>query len=143
MNLPSLTPLILLIGLAAGPDDRQRPTGYILERDSDVMREEPGPHDGTGTTTAFRFFEKADPEFGIAFRKRTLHPGSSIGYHLQAQDEVYYILDGTGEMSMNGKTFEVRKGDAILTRPGSSHGLRQVGEKVLTIMIVYRNESTK
>jgi mannose-6-phosphate isomerase-like protein (cupin superfamily) len=32
-------------------------------------------------------------------------------------------------MKMNGKTFTVQQGDALLTRPGSSHGLTQKGKE--------------
>ena len=132
---------LVVFGLAfmpAAASAQDTDKGYILEHESDVRHEEPGPHDGTGKTTAFRFFEKASPKFDLAFRKRTLHKGASIGYHLQNDDEVYYILSGTGEMAMNGKTFKVGPGDAILTRPGSSHGLKQAGDQDLTILIVYQ-----
>jgi len=79
-------------------------------------------------------------DFKFVFRKRILHPGSSIGYHKQERDEVYYIASGTGEMAMNGKTFTVKAGDAILTRPGSSHGLKTLGLESLTLFIAYENE---
>jgi mannose-6-phosphate isomerase-like protein (cupin superfamily) len=41
-------------------------------------------------------------------------------------------------MTIDGKAFEVGPGDAILTRPGSSHGLKQKGAEDLVIMINYR-----
>ena len=40
-------------------------------------------------------------------------------------------------MTIDGKTFDVGPGDAILTRPGSSHGLKQVGSEDLVILINY------
>lgn len=110
--------------------------GYILEREKDIAVEQPGPHKGGGLTTAYPFFSKA-PDFKIAFRKRVLRPGSAIGYHLQKEVEIYYILEGKGEMTMNGKTFPVTAGDAILTRPGSSHGIKPVADDSLTIIINY------
>lgn len=113
--------------------------GYVLQREKEIAREEPGPHDGGGQTTAYSFFNDV-PGYKLAFRKRVLHPGAAIGYHLQKEDEVYYILGGTGEMKMNGKTFIVQQGDAILTRPGSSHGLKQTGNNDLTILIVYEKQ---
>lgn len=76
----------------------------------------------------------------MVFRKRVLHPGSAIGYHLQTEDEIYYIISGTGEMQMNGKAFPVKTGDAILTRPGSSHGLKQTGSGDLAIIIAYQTK---
>lgn len=111
--------------------------GYILEHDADVKREGPAPHDGPGRSTGYGFFEKANPPFKLAFRKRVLHPGAAIGYHLQKEDEVYYILSGTGIMQMNGSEFPVKAGDGILTRPGSSHGLKQTGKDDLVLMINY------
>ncbi len=110
--------------------------GYILERDAEVARPGPAPHKGPGRSTGYSFFEQA-AGFKLAFRKRVLHPGAAIGYHLQKEDEVYYILSGTGVMQMNGKEFPVKAGDAILTRPGSSHGLKQTGADDLTLIIAY------
>lgn len=112
---------------------------YILEHEKDLAKIEPGTHNGGGSTTGYSFFSRAD-SLKLVFRKRVLHPGSAIGYHLQKEDEVYYIISGSGEMQMNGKTFTVKAGDAILTRPGSSHGLKQTGTGDLTIIITYQNE---
>jgi mannose-6-phosphate isomerase-like protein (cupin superfamily) len=110
--------------------------GYVVERDAEVAREERGPHGGAGRTTGHVFFEKV-PNLKFSFRKRVLHPGSSIGYHLQKEDEVYYVLSGSGRMTINGKEFPVKPGDAVLTRKGSSHGLMQTGEGDLTIIITF------
>ena len=139
----SLVILLLLFTFCAGAAlvRSQRPEpkteGYIIERDVDVAKNEPGPHDGGGPSTGYIFFEKV-PELKFSFRKRVLHKGAAIGYHLQKTDEVYYILGGTGKMTMNGKAFPVKGGDAILTRGGSSHGLVQTGNGDLTIIITFQ-----
>jgi mannose-6-phosphate isomerase-like protein (cupin superfamily) len=110
--------------------------GYVIERDADVAKQEGGPHKGLGRSTGYVFFEKV-PDFKLSFRKRILHPGASIGYHLQETDEIYYILSGLGKMTINGKEMPVKPGDAILTRKGSLHGLIQTGDTALTIIISY------
>ena len=110
--------------------------GYILENDIDVAKQEPGTHNGGGVTIGHNFFSKAE-DLKLVFKKRILKPGSAIGYHLQKDDEIYYVLDGEGEMQMNGKSFKVKAGDAVLTRPGNSHGLKVIGDKDLTIIINY------
>ena len=110
--------------------------GYILEHERDLGIQQPGPHDGGGITTGFNYFSKAE-DMDFVFRKRVLHPGSSIGYHLQEADEIYYIVAGTGEMKMNDKIFDVGPGDGILTRPGSSHSLKPKGNDDLELIIVY------
>ena len=111
--------------------------GYVIERDAEVAKNEPGPHDGGGPSTAYVFFEKV-PDLKFSFRKRVLHKGAAIGYHLQETDEVYYMLNGTGKMTINGKEFPVKGGDAILTRGGNSHGLVQTGDGDLSIVISFQ-----
>ena len=115
---------------------RQASGGYVLERDAEVALEEPGTHGGGGKTIGYSFFKKT-PNLKLVFRKRALKPGSGIGYHLQKEDEIYYVLSGRGEMTIDGKSFEMKPGDALLTRPGASHGLKQIGAEDLVILINY------
>jgi mannose-6-phosphate isomerase-like protein (cupin superfamily) len=112
------------------------PGGFIVERDADIARNEPGTHNGGGVTTGYSFFSKV-PKLSLVFRKRAFHPGSGIGYHVQTEDEIYYVLSGKGEMIADDKKFEVGPGTAVLTRTGSSHGLKQVGNEDLVILINY------
>ncbi len=124
---------------AAAQAQQAKQEGYIHERDEQVAKTGAAPHSGPGRSTGYNFFEKAT-DFKQIFRKRVLHPGAAIGYHLQKEDEVYYILSGTGVMQMNGNEFPVKAGDAILTRPGSSHGLKQTGKDDLALIIAYEKK---
>jgi mannose-6-phosphate isomerase-like protein (cupin superfamily) len=112
---------------------------FILQNDKDVAKEEPGTHNGGGNTVGFNFFANVKG-LKTVFRKRTLKPGSSIGYHLQKEDEIYYVISGNGKMKMNGETFPVKPGDAILTRPGSSHGIAPNADNDLVILIAYEKK---
>ncbi|SES15029.1 cupin domain-containing protein [Pedobacter rhizosphaerae] len=112
---------------------------YILQNDVEVAKNEPGTHNGGGETIGFNFFAHAK-NLKTVFRKRILRPGSSIGYHLQKEDEIYYVISGNGIMQMNGKTFAVKPGDAILTRPGSSHGIKPNPDNDLVILIAYERK---
>jgi mannose-6-phosphate isomerase-like protein (cupin superfamily) len=112
------------------------PGGYVLERDAEIAVTEPGTHNGGGQTVGYSFFKKV-PKLALVFRKRALKPGSGIGYHDQKEDEIYYVLSGHGTLTIDGKAVEVGPGDAVLTRPGSSHGLKQTGPEDLVIMINY------
>jgi mannose-6-phosphate isomerase-like protein (cupin superfamily) len=140
-RVAALIPAVLLF---AAPDaiaqrpaaSHDTPGGYIVETDSAVAKDEPGTHGGGGTSTGYSFFS-GDPGLYTVFRKRALHPGAGIGYHLQKEDEIYYFLSGTGEMTINGRTFPVRGGMAVLTHPGSHHGLKQTGPDDLVLLIVY------
>ena len=121
---------------SAGKQEQPKPGGYVLEKDKDVAKNEPGTHNGGGETIGYSFFGKT-PNLKLVFRKRAFKPGSAIGYHLQREDEIYYVLSGRGMMTIDGKEFEVGPGDAVLTRPGSSHGLKQMGKEDLVILINY------
>ena len=110
--------------------------GYVIERDAEIAANESGPHEGGGQTVAYSFF-KSTPKLSLVFRKRVLKPGAAIGYHEQKEDEIYYVLSGHGVMTLDGKAVDVSAGTAVLTRPGSSHGLKQVGAEDLVIMINY------
>jgi mannose-6-phosphate isomerase-like protein (cupin superfamily) len=128
--------LIGAVATIAAQQSRLAPGGYIVEQDAQVASPEPGPHSGGGQTVAYSFF-KSTPGLKLVFRKRALKPGSGIGYHQQQEDEIYYVLSGRGQMTLDGKTVDVGPGTAILTRTGSSHGLKQVGADDLVIMINY------
>jgi mannose-6-phosphate isomerase-like protein (cupin superfamily) len=110
--------------------------GYIVQHDAEIAKKEPGTHNGGGQTIGYSFFDKT-PSMKFVFRKRALEPGSGIGYHEQNEDEVYYVLSGKGVMTLDDKPVDVTPGTAILTRPGSSHGLKQVGNEALVVLIAY------
>ena len=110
--------------------------GYIVQHDADIAKSEPGTHNGGGQTVGYSFFDKT-PGLKFVFRKRALKPGAGVGYHEQKEDEVYYVLSGKGVMTLDDKPHDVGPGTAILTRTGSSHGLKQVGSEDLVILISY------
>lgn len=138
-RLLALPAMLCLSTVFATSPPQSSDAGYVLERDGEVAKNEPGTHGGGGPSTGYVFFEKA-PNLKFSFRKRVLHKGAAIGYHLQKTDEVYYITGGQGLMTINGKSFEVQAGDALLTRGGSSHGLTQKGDGDLTIIITFQKE---
>lgn len=104
--------------------------------EADIARQQPGPHGGAGTTTAYPFFADA-PGLSFFFRKRVLHKGAGIGMHQHDKDEVYYVVSGKGRYIMDGTIRDVGPGDAMLTRTGSTHSLMQDGEDDLVILLAY------
>jgi mannose-6-phosphate isomerase-like protein (cupin superfamily) len=126
--------------LQSAPQSAQAPNpGSRIQRDADVAVEQPGPHDGTGMTTAYPFFADLK-DLRMIFRKRALHAGASIGAHTQEDDEIYYVISGTGAYTLDGKTTSVSAGTALLTRPGSTHSLKQTGKDDLVVLITYLNK---
>jgi mannose-6-phosphate isomerase-like protein (cupin superfamily) len=135
--LITVTLIVAVAFISFSFNDKQQPQQkFIIEHEIKIARREPGTHNGGGNTIGYSFFSKAN-DLKLVFRKRVLKPGAAIGYHLQNEDEIYYIISGNGIMKMNDSTFTVQAGDAILTRPGSSHGLQQTGKEDLVIIINY------
>lgn len=131
---------VLSCATTASAQESASKHGSHVENARDIAVQQPGPHEGLGTTTAYPFFEDAQG-FDIVFRQRALHPGATIGEHRNDKDEIYYVLSGRGELTLDGKRREVGPGDAILTRDGSTHALVQRGEQDLVIIVVYRKRA--
>ena len=128
---------LLLGATSAGAQTNDK--GSIVQRDAEVAKEEPGTHGGGGMSTGYSCFAKA-PGLTTVFRKRALHPGAGIGYHEQKEDEIYYVLSGRGEYTLDGVKQEVGPGMALLTRPGSSHGIKVLGDRDLVLIITYQQK---
>ncbi|CEF48734.1 unnamed protein product [uncultured bacterium] len=135
--------IVLCVGIgmgAAGMRLTAQPAmakgGFIVQHDADIAKNEPGTHDGGGQTIGYSFFDKT-PGMKFVFRKRALHPGAGVGHHEQHEDEVYYVLSGKGVMTVDGTPVDMTPGTAVLTRPGSTHSLKQTGSDDLVVLISY------
>jgi len=66
-------------------------------------------------------------------------PGlSSLRHRLMKSSEVYIILNGAGEMSVDGECSRVKAGQAVFIPPGSWQNIRNTGEEELRFLcIVY------
>ena len=60
-----------------------------------------------------------------------VHRDARTHYHKRLT-EIYYILEGTGEMELDGKQQKVQAGDAILIKPYCRH--RAIGK--LRVVVV-------
>ncbi len=69
-------------------------------------------------------------------RELTLMPGASIGMHPHVNDEeIYYVISGEGIMQVDDEEKPMKMGDIVLTKSGSSHGLKNSGESDLKIFV--------
>jgi mannose-6-phosphate isomerase-like protein (cupin superfamily) len=109
---------------------------FFLKRDADVTRVEPGPHEGTGKTTAYRYFDEVS-DARVIFRKRALHKGASIGMHVLTHDEVYYIVSGRGVLTVDDTQREVGPDTAIFMHEGADVGIKQIGDQDLVVIVNY------
>ena len=75
-----------------------------------------------------------------AIRKQSLAearlgPGrSTTPHHHAVTEEIYYILEGTAEMTLGAETRPVGPGDAIAIPPGERHTIRNTGAGELVFL---------
>jgi mannose-6-phosphate isomerase-like protein (cupin superfamily) len=123
-----------LMGASSSSAKQGAPMVVVNERD--VMRDEPAPHGNHGMSTAYRISDVA-PNRTMDFRKRTLHVGSAIGLHVLTHDEVYYVVEGEGEVTSDGVTKRIGAGSAAYLYDGANVGIKQLGDKPLTLIVAY------
>lgn len=94
-------------------------------------------HEGEGSIIFREVFSDKDFKSPIEFLHETsIKPNSTIGYHKHSgNEEVYYILQGKGLMTVDSEDRIVSPGDAVVTSSGSSHGLKNIGNSNLNIIV--------
>ncbi len=64
-------------------------------------------------------------------------PGASCGEHIHARtEEIYYILEGSATMHINGSLLEVTTGDLITTPIGVRHGIANHTARDVVLFVV-------
>jgi mannose-6-phosphate isomerase-like protein (cupin superfamily) len=77
----------------------------------------------------------------------TLEPGQATERHYHAEaEEIYYVVEGGGEMELDGERRLVGNGDAVLIPPGAWHQIRAWDEGQLRFLCccapAYTHEDT-
>ena len=60
-----------------------------------------------------------------------IEPGGEQRIHSHAPEQVYFILEGSGLMTVGAETQEVGPGDCIFVPPEAHHGIRNQGQGLL------------
>jgi len=68
----------------------------------------------------------------------TLEPrGGQVPWHNQEQEEIYFVLEGEGEMCLGEERRQLRAGQAVYIPPGVYHQLTNTGEAPLRMLYCY------
>jgi mannose-6-phosphate isomerase-like protein (cupin superfamily) len=68
----------------------------------------------------------------------TLEPnGGQVPWHNQAQEEVYFVVEGTGEMCLGEERSSVTSGQAVYIPSGVFHQLTNIGDTPLRMIYCY------
>lgn len=68
----------------------------------------------------------------------TLDPrGGQVPWHNQDQEEIYFIIEGTGEMCLGGERQTLTTGQVVYIPPGVFHQLTNLGDRPLRLLYCY------
>lgn len=74
----------------------------------------------------------------FSFGYVTLEPnGGQVPWHNQEQDEIYFIVSGTGEMCLDDERTTVHGGQMVFIPPHAFHQLTNTGDEPLTMIYCY------
>jgi len=76
----------------------------------------------------------------------SLEPGQATERHYHAEsEEIYFVVEGAGEMELDGERRRVDVGDAVLIPPGARHQIRADADGLRFLCCcapAYRHEDT-
>lgn len=95
-------------------------------------------HGGEGAIENWHIFESEDWQSNLTIIGfDMLPPGTSIAVHDHIHEEkLYFVMEGTGIMTVNGERAPVERGDAVPCPAGGSHGIENNSDKPLMIMVI-------
>ena len=68
----------------------------------------------------------------------TLDPkGGQVPWHNQEQEEIYFVVQGTGQMCLGDECQELRGGEAVYIPAGIFHQLTNIGDEPLIMIYCY------
>ena len=89
---------------------------------------------GKGMALLYRFFE-GQMEPGTMLGDIVIEPGAYAGYHRhEGHQSILYVLSGNAECYQGGERFVLATGDAVLSKPGQAHAVRNIGDDDLRLL---------
>lgn len=112
------------------------PTLPVLRREEDVAEE--SWNDARGRLS-FRTLIDGDVTAtnALTFGTATLRFEEWLAPHRHAQPEIYFILSGTGGMTIDGVYYEVTSGTGIFIPGNAEHGIRNIGPYPLKFLYAF------
>lgn len=94
-------------------------------------------HDGQGSVFNHRLYDKNSAPYSVDFLDLVvIPPGASIGRHIHGNNiETYLILRGNGVMRLENEDFSVGSGDILINPPYGEHGLSNLTEEELLLLV--------
>src|SRR5829696_4888570 len=121
---------------AQSPVAAGAPAQRIAHTDAAAYRQLSAVHGGAGSMSFSALLNRGalTPEFNFLHRG-VIPAGSGIGHHFHnVVEEMFVILDGEAQFTVDGRTASVKGPAGVLCRPGHSHAIYNPGPAPLQWM---------
>lgn len=80
-----------------------------------------------------------DPEYTTAYNLSMVRfaPGAASEKHLEKWNYVIYVVDGFGQVEIEGNTFPAPTGTLIKVKAGEGHTILNTGSGDMTMLVIY------
>jgi len=79
-----------------------------------------------------------DTDGALGLIEAVIAPGSGPPAHLHRnEDELFYLVDGRLEVTVDGETEELARGSLVLIRRGMPHSFRNPGDCATTLLLLF------
>ena len=134
--LAIIVPLALVHAWAQSPASTGGLAQRIAHTDPSTFRVAHAVHGGAGSMSFTALLNRGalTPEFNFLHRG-VIPPGSGIGHHFHnVVEEMFVILDGEAQFTVDGRTARVKGPAGVLCRAGHSHAIYNAGPSPLQWM---------
>nr|WP_321411205.1 cupin domain-containing protein [uncultured Allomuricauda sp.] len=111
----------------------QNPSERVVHNDPSTYRELTYVHDGAGKMGFTQLIGRNDLATNFLYlHSGVIQPKSGIGHHFHHTiEEMYVILDGEAEFTINGRTSKIKGPALVPCKLGDSHGIYNTSGKPL------------
>jgi mannose-6-phosphate isomerase-like protein (cupin superfamily) len=114
------------------------PQFMLMRLDKSLLQPVANYHGGQGTVQYRRALDSVVFETNWAYVDHLLiPPGASEGLHYHTGvEEIYYVMDGSGQVRVNKETEPIHKGDGVPILFREAHSFTNNGSTDLELMII-------
>lgn len=96
-------------------------------------------HEGDVSRIQWYFLDQS--RMPVAVQLWELPPSGTEGMHAhpeeQPLEELYLLVEGTARMRVDGESFDMEPGDAVLAPVGAEHDFRNTGDTTVKVVVVW------
>lgn len=118
-----------------------KPSRPLIVREQDLSRD--GWDDPVKGRVGWRTLFSGDqtPTDALTAGVAELEPGGWLGLHRHIPAEIYYVLEGSGMVTLDGVEHAVRAGSAVFIPGDCEHGIRNSGALLLRFLYAFPVDS--